>query len=89
MRDESDPLGERKRSLIEIEFTRTKKIEKHLESIGKDLGRIAEALEVYLAYEYSYQSKPPVVDTSGPEPEVTYTNQDKYDINEIAEGVEE
>lgn len=83
--DTKDQLGERKRSLIEIEFTRTKKIEKHLAAIGKDLGRIATALEVYLAYEYSYQSKPLREDTSGPEPQVTFTNQDEYDINEIVE----
>ncbi len=89
MVDKSDPLGEKKRSLIEIEFTRTKKIEKALGLIGGDLKRIADALEVYLAYEYGYQSQVPVADTSGPDPQVEYTNQDRFDIEEMIEEVEE
>ena len=68
-----------------IEFTRTKKIEKHLAAIGKDLGRIATALEIILQEAYGYQSQVPTVDTSGPEPQVGYTDQDEYDINEIVD----
>ncbi len=76
-----------KRPLVEI--TRTKKIETALGLIEKDLERIATALEQFLIEEHGYHTEVPTVDTSGPEPQVEYTDQDRFDIEEMIEEVEE
>ena len=65
-----------------IEITRTKKIE-------TQLARIATALEQLLLQQYGYHTDIPTTDTSGPEPEVMYTDQDEHDIQDIIDDMKE
>ena len=65
-----------------IEITRTKKIE-------TQLTRIAAALEQILIEAYGYHTDIPTTNTSGPEPQVYYTDQDEHDIRDIVDDVKE
>jgi hypothetical protein len=72
-----------------VEITRLGPVTKVLHEINTNLGRLATALEYILIEEYGFHAKPAVTDTKGPEPEVQYTDQDEYDIEEIVEAVKE
>jgi len=65
-----------------IEITRTKKIE-------TQLTRIANALEQILIQQYSYFTDAPTTDTSGPEPQVLYTDHDEHDIQDIVDDMKD
>jgi len=65
-----------------IEITRTKKME-------TQLTRIACALEQLLIEAYGYHTEIPTTDTSGPDPQVYYTDHDEHDIRDIVDEVEE
>jgi len=65
-----------------IEITRTKKIE-------TQLTRIANALEQILVEAYGYHTDKPETDTSGPEPQVYYTDHDEQDIQDIVDAAKE
>jgi len=71
---------EKKRPFIEI--TRTKKIE-------TQLTRIANALEQILIHQFNYHTDAPTTDTSGPEPQVMYTDHDEHDIQDIVDEMKE
>lgn len=68
---------------LQIDYARTPP------GIEKQLTRIADCLEAILEQAYGYSMTPPKGDTSGPEPQVMYTDQDKYDIDEMVERVKE
>jgi len=65
-----------------VEFTRTKKIE-------TQLTRIANALEQLLIQQYGFFTDAPSTDTSGPEPQVMYTDHDEHDIQDILDDMKE
>lgn len=79
--------GYLKRPLVEI--TRMGPVVKVLKSLDSNVERLAKAVEQLIFEAYEYQSHKPEVDTSGPEPQVMYTDQDEHDIRDIVEAMKE
>jgi len=73
-----------KRAFINIDITRVK-----TKVVETQLTRIANALEQLLVEAYSYYTDAPTTDTSGPEPQVIYTDHDEQDIQDILDEVKE
>jgi len=74
--------AQQKRAFIEITRVKTKEVE-------TQLTRIANALEQLLIEAYNFHTDTPTTDTSGPEPQVYYTDHDEQDIQEIVDDMKD
>lgn len=66
---------------MNVSFVRTRPTVKVLRDIAAQLARLADAYEIDLA-ERGIFVRPPVADTSGPEPEVFYTDLEREFVEE-------
>jgi len=53
--------------------------------IGTQLERIADAMEIVVSEQFGHNMRPPKADTSGPEPETSYVNEENDAMRELAE----
>lgn len=78
-----DAAKQRKGAFLEVNVSRNKGIVAQLAALTGQVTRLALAVENLLEQAYGFRSQPG--DMGGPEPEVGYTDQDKYDIAEALE----
>lgn len=69
---------------MNITYLRIKPALRELQAIRKELQRMNDIREQELAYN-GLHLKPPVADTSGPEPETMYTDEQKDALRELNE----
>lgn len=70
---------------MNISISRMKPTVNTLRGIREELKRLADCAEMYLANEHNLHVRPPKADMSGPEPQVTYTDELAMLIQEYKE----
>lgn len=73
----------RRRALVNVNVSRNKGIVAQMGLLTGQVARLANAVERLLAEAYDVRMQPG--DMGGEEPQVDFTDQDKYDINEALE----
>lgn len=78
---------QRKGAFLEVNVSRNKGIVAQLAALTGQVTRLALAVENLLEQAYGFRSQPG--DMGGEQPEVDYTDQDKYDITEALEAAKD
>lgn len=84
VQEQLEEAGEKRRSaFLQVNVSKNKGIVAQLSALTGQVTRLALAVENLLEQAYGFRSQPGP--TGGEEPEVNYTNQDRFDINEALE----
>jgi hypothetical protein len=78
-----DAAKQRKGAFLEVNVSRNKGIVAQLSALTGQVTRLALAVENLLEQAYDFRTQPG--DMGGEEPEVGYTDQDRFDIDEALE----